>query len=182
MEEYKPNSHRYREEKNTPEKKVEKVVTGVVKTKKKNKFADAFVAEDFKKVGSYAFGDVLIPAIKKAIYDIVTDGIDMILYGENRSGKKTTADKISYRKYYDREYDRTKSYGDDYRNRNSYSHDDIILENRGEAEEVLARMDELIETYGVVSVADMYDLVGKLATIQTTNMDGRISEMQNQYV
>ena len=36
-----------------------------------------------------------------------------------------------------------------------------MLESRGEAEEVITRMDELIETYGVVSVADLYDLVGK---------------------
>ena len=38
--------------------------------------------------------------------------------------------------------------------------DDVILDNRGEAEEVLSRMDELIDTYGIVSVADFYDLVG----------------------
>ena len=35
-----------------------------------------------------------------------------------------------------------------------------MLETRGEAEDVLSRMDELIDTYGVVSVADLYDLVG----------------------
>ena len=37
---------------------------------------------------------------------------------------------------------------------------DIIIENRGEAEDVLSRMDELIDQYGLVSVADLYDLVG----------------------
>ena len=35
-----------------------------------------------------------------------------------------------------------------------------MLDNRGEAEEVLSRMDELIAAYGLVSVADLYDLVG----------------------
>ena len=35
------------------------------------------------------------------------------------------------------------------------------METSGEAEEVLSRMDELIDTYGVVSVADLYDLIGK---------------------
>ena len=38
--------------------------------------------------------------------------------------------------------------------------DIIVLETRSEAEEVIQRMDELIDMYGVVSVADMYDLVG----------------------
>ena len=41
-----------------------------------------------------------------------------------------------------------------------YEYDDIILDNRGEAEDVLARMDELIDTYGSVSVGDFYELVG----------------------
>ena len=35
-----------------------------------------------------------------------------------------------------------------------------MFESRGEAEEVLTRMDELLSTYGVVSIADLYDLAG----------------------
>lgn len=162
MVEYKSNSHRSKEQANKErEKKVEKVVTGKVITKKKSgirKFADEFISEDAKNVKSYVFGEVLIPAIKKAISDIVTDGIDMILYGESRRGsKRSTADRVSYRNYYDGGRSSTR---DDrsYTIRRSY--DDIILDSRGEAEEVLARMDELMDTYGLVRVADLYDLVG----------------------
>ena len=39
-------------------------------------------------------------------------------------------------------------------------YDDIILDTRREAEEVLDRMQDLIDNYGMVSVADLYDLVG----------------------
>ena len=35
-----------------------------------------------------------------------------------------------------------------------------FFDTRGEAEEVLSRLDELIEMYGLVRVADLYDLVG----------------------
>lgn len=38
--------------------------------------------------------------------------------------------------------------------------DDIILESRVEAEDVISRMKEIIETYGFVRVTDLYDLVG----------------------
>lgn len=38
--------------------------------------------------------------------------------------------------------------------------DEIILENRVEAEEVLDRLFERIEEYGTATVADLYDLVG----------------------
>lgn len=166
MENYKPNSHRSKEvQKETSQeerKKLDKVVKGQVKIKKKSemsKFADAFLAEDAKNVGSYVFTDVLIPAVKKLILDIVTDGFNMILYGgSSKVNRNSNASYVSYRQYSDRRDD---SRGSASVARNGYSHDDIVLESRGEAEEVLSRMDELIDTYGMVSVADMYDLVGK---------------------
>lgn len=165
MDIYKPNSHKSKEEQkeSTSEKKIEKVISGSVKSKKKNeiqKFADVFISEDVNNVKSYIVLDVLVPAIKKAISDIVTNGIDMILYGESgRTKKNSTASKISYRSYYEKENDRKRSYNST-SVKSGYSYDDIILDNRGEAEDVLARMDELVATYGIVSVADLYDLVG----------------------
>lgn len=164
-EEYKPNSHRYKEGKTealTDRKKVEKVVHGRVRTKPKSgvsKITDVFISEDAANVKSYIVMDVLVPAVKKAISDIVRDGIDMILYGESRGRKSSSASGyVSYRDY-SRSDDRDRFW--DSRSRSSYAHDDIILDSRGEAEEVLTRMDELIDTYGNVSVADLYDLVGK---------------------
>jgi hypothetical protein len=143
-------------------KKVEKIVSGTVKSKKKNdirKFADIFVSEDFGNVKSYILLDVLVPAIKKAVLDIVTNGVDMLLYGETGHTKRnSTASKVSYRSYYDKENDR-RNYAS-IRTKSGYNYDDIILDSRGEAEDVLSRMDELISAYGLVSVADLYDLVG----------------------
>ena len=74
---YTPNSHKYKEQQNaspTEEKKVTKVVNGPVKTKRNDvrKLADIFISEDISNVKSYIFMDVLVPAIKKAIYDIVS--------------------------------------------------------------------------------------------------------------
>ena len=150
---YAPNSHKSKEEKaltEVPErKKLEKVVTGKVKTKKRNEIR--------------VLMEVLVPAVKKAISDIVTNGIDMLLFGEGgRTRRTSSASTVSYRNYYDQKDTTRRDYSSTrVRTRTGYSYDDIILETRGEAEEVLARMDELIETYGIVSVADMYDLVGK---------------------
>ena len=163
MPEYKPNSPRSKEEKNLPaEKKVNKVVTGKVTTKKNptRKLKDTFISDEIHNVKDYIFLDVLIPAAKKAISDIVTNGIDMILYGETgHTKKKSGASTVSYRNYYDRRDDRDR-YSSSSRSRVGYDFDDIVLESRAEAEEVIQRMDELIDTYGIVSVADMYDLVG----------------------
>ena len=117
-----------------------------------------FLTEDISSVKNYILMDVVIPAVKKGISDIVTNGIDMLLYGENGSSKKqSTASKVSYRSYYESGKERNSQIQ---RTRPGYNYDDIVLDNRGEAEDVLTRMDELISTYGMVSVADLYDLVG----------------------
>ena len=165
MDDYRPNSNRFKEEqKNVQEKRVEKpVVTGKVVAKKKSalsKIADEFISEDAKNVKSYVFGEVLIPAMKKAISDIVTDGIDIILYGGSRGDRKrSTSDRVSYRSYYEggsRSSRETRTLATS----NRYDTDDIVLTSRAEAQEVLDRMDELMDAYGLVRVADLYDLVG----------------------
>lgn len=163
---YQPNSFKAKEEQKEaalekPEKKVEKVVTGKVKVKKKGemqKLASTFLAEDASNVKSYIWMDVIVPAIKKGIYDVITNGIDMILYGgAGRAGKRTIGvDKVSYNMY-SRKDDR---HNEMPRTRSVYNYSDVTVPTRSDAEEVLARMDEMIETYGMVSVADLYDLVG----------------------
>ena len=163
MNEYQGNSHRSKEEASkevVPSKKVERVATG--KTRRKNevqKLADAFITEDVHSVKDYLIQEVLLPAAKKAISEMVSSGIDMLLYGEAKSknNRSRNESRVSYTKYYERERDydrgtRTRVRG--------YDYDDIILDTRREAEEVLDRMQDLIDNYGMVSVADLYDLVG----------------------
>lgn len=160
IEEYKPNSHKSKEAAAKSEKKVEKVVSGTATRRKKSelrKFTDIFISEDVDNVKSYILVDVLVPSIKKAVSDIIKNGIDMLLYGESDHRSSSTASKVSYRSYYDKDKRDSRPLN---RNRAGYGYDDIVLDNRGEAEEVLERMDELVATYGMVRVADMYDLMG----------------------
>ncbi len=159
MEEYKPNSHKFKEGKTetAEDKNIEKVVRGSVKSRKKNeirKFASFFMSDDTTDVKTYILMDVMVPAIK----DIIADTVNTILYGGTSRNKKSgSASKTPYRSYYDSRNDRTTH---NTRSRSEYDYDDIILDNLGEAEQVLAKMDELISVYGLVSVADFYDLVG----------------------
>ena len=92
MENYPSNSHKTREQ-NT-DKKVEKVVSGKTSTKKKSgirKLSDTFLSEDIGNVKNYIFAEVLLPAAKKLVSDIVTNGIDMMLYGEIKNKKGASA-------------------------------------------------------------------------------------------
>ena len=157
------NSHTGNNAKKEPvePKRAEKVVHGNVKTQKNTtrKFADAFITEDAANVKNYILMDVIIPSIKKAIYDLVVGALDMSLFGGRGGGKRPTSDKISYKDYngISKSSDRF-SYST--RTPSGYSYDDIVLETRGEAEAVLMRMDEIMEEYEIVRVADLYDLVG----------------------
>jgi hypothetical protein len=161
MENYPSNSHKTREQ-NT-DKKVEKVVSGKTSTKKKSgirKLSDTFLSEDVSNVKSYIFSEVLLPAAKKLVSDIVTNGTNMLLYGEIKN-KKGNSSKVSYSRYYD---DRSR----DYRSpvvRNNFDYDEIIFETRGDAEAVLDAMYDILNQYKVVSVAELYDL----ASITTHN-------------
>lgn len=155
MDEYKSNSHKSREDQ-SGEKKIEKVVTGQVKSKRKNglqKFTDVFMSEDVDDVKSYIFEDVIVPAIK----DIILDAVKAFLGANGRSDKSSNS-KTPYRSYYDKPSDR-KDYGS-HKPRTGYSYNEIILDSRGEAESVLTEMDEIVSAYGMVSVADLYELVG----------------------
>lgn len=161
MSDYKANSHKSKAEAAEREKRVDKpVVTGKVskvKSKKSSKIASAFIGEDAGNVGSYIVNDILIPSIKKAVSDIVTDGVAMLLgTDKKRSGRSSSSGYVSYRSYSDDRDDRFRSS----RTSRGYDFDNIVFDSRGEAEEVLDRMDELIDTYRSVSVADMYDLAG----------------------
>ena len=164
MENYKPNSHKSKEEnKALPDEreKLEKIIKGTAKTKKNEmrKLRDVFISEDVKSVKSYIFMDVLVPSIKDAIEDIVTNGIRMLLRGETSARQSSSASKISYNRIYDRKINNDR-FARDSSPSPRYSYNDIILESRGEAEDVIDRMEEIIEEYGFVRVADLYDLVG----------------------
>lgn len=160
MEDYKPNSNKYKEEQKqaAERQKYEKVVKRPARLKKKNSLAETFISEDISNVKKYVFGDILIPTIKNTIVDIITDSISMLILGESRGHRRrSNADSVSYTKYYDRgRSTRT----DSINTRNGYSYTEVEVDTRDEADEVLARMDEIIDQYGMVSVLDMYDLVG----------------------
>ena len=168
MENYKPNSHKYKEEQKQKKeqlekKKVEKVISGKAKIKKKSeaaKLTEKIIStEDVGNLKSYLLEDVIIPTIRNTIWDAITNSLDMILFGgTGRRKGKSLSSKVSYRDYYDEK--RLGGSRSSERRRSGYDFDDIILETRGEAEEVLERMDELIDTYSFASVADLYDLIG----------------------
>jgi len=155
-EDYASNSHKSRQGPPEPEKKIEKIISGAARVKKKTRFQrfkDAFISEDVGDIKSYIFFDVLIPAGKK----LISDSVDAVLYGMAGVKRNAPASRISYDKYSTRE-PRRDIIRD--RDRKGFGFDDILLDSRQEAMDVLAAMDEIISAYGMARVADLYELVG----------------------
>lgn len=164
MSDYTPNSHKYRSGQTEPpaeKKRAGKIVTGPVKTKKKNevrKIGDLIFAEDFETVKNHLVSEVLIPGAKKIFSELIKIGTDILIYGESGRRDSSSGSKVSYRSYYDKSGER-KTYSGETRARNRFDYEDIIINSRGEAEEILDQMQELIDTYDVVRVTDLYDML-----------------------
>ena len=161
LKDLKPNSDKYKERTKTEsEKNLGRIVTGNVSVKKKNdiqKFAETFVKEDLNTVKSYIWTEVLLPAFKA----VISDSVNMMLYGETSRNRKTNnrrASQVSYSSYYDRPNDRREP--NYVRSASRYIFDDLKFEDRGDADEVLSTLDDLLNRYPSVSIADLNELVG----------------------
>lgn len=172
MEDYKSNSHKSKESnsEHARDRKIQKVVTGAAKTRKRTdlqKFTDTFISEDMANVKSYILSDVLIPGLKNALCDVgsalgdvVKNSFERALFGESgrSASRSNNGGRVSYRQYYGKRDDRC-----DYtsaRSRTGLDYDNVVFESRGDAERVLAELDEAIDRFGLISVNDMYDSAG----------------------
>lgn len=164
MDEMSSNSRLSKETKQS-EHKLDSVVSKkptVTKRKGARKLADTFLQDDIENVKSYVVSDVIIPTIKELIFNTISNTISMLMFGDargassfnNRSRPQT---RVSYSRYYDQGR-RTEPERET--RRSGFDYDDITFDNRGDAERVLAAMDEAVDRYGVLSIFDMYDLAG----------------------
>lgn len=178
MSDYKPNSNRFKEEQKqaaAEEKRVSKVVKGNVKTKKKSeisKFAEVFIEKDIRTVMAYAFTDVFIPGAKKIVRDVLVEGVDMMFGTTGRSGRKSDGQNVSYAKFYNKDREPERRSYDDPPVRSRFNYDNLVFESRGEAKAVLDEMDNVIEAYKFVSVADLYEMAGVNNAPYTSNKFG----------
>ena len=153
--------------------KKEKVVNRVVKTpvvKKKTNiwknFINDFVKVDMPDIAEYVLYDVLVPAIKSAISDMVRGGVQMLLFGNNKGDhtrREAGRSYVSYNNYSSNNTRRdTPSNREPQSARTSgrYNFDDFPIGSRGDAEQVLSHLVDLTIDYGQATVADFYDLIG----------------------
>jgi hypothetical protein len=154
-------------------RKVAKVITGGVTHKRKSlmgRFSEKLFGGDGDSIGSYIMWDILVPAAKTMIMDMITTALEMKFYGEPKRDSAIRRDKgrsyVSYNTISSSSRDRDRRPTRDRdrerpeKNRARHDFDDIILESRSDAEGVLSTLIDLIDKYELATVADFYDAVG----------------------
>lgn len=173
--EFPPNSEAAR-------KNIERVTEGTVTRKKKSlrkQLSETFVAGDMRSAMRYVMFDVLLPAAKDMIVEAGSAGIEKLIFGEGRRRRGASSPQsgatgyVSYNKYSgpmgtglnaaQRVISR--------QSRARHDFDEIVLDSRVEAEEVIDRLFDLVSRYESATVADLYELVG-LASAHTDHKWG----------
>lgn len=146
----------------------EKKVIAKAKVQKKSAIKEAlrtFFVQDLPEIAEHLIVDVAIPAAKNAITDMVTQGIQQLLYGEVDPRRRPTSGYTSYSRS-SRDY-RGNAYYESRRPERRESRqskptnvEDLVFDTRGDAVDVIEYIAETIEEYGQVSVADLMSSVG----------------------
>lgn len=166
------------------QKKTGKVITGTVDVPTKKKVRDSIIAKDGKTVKEYAIFDVLIPSGKRLFYDFFNKILSMILFGDGR-GSGSAPGTFGYD--YSRQYQKVSFGGysslDGSRpavspssrpaSYSGFEYDSFVFGSRGDVEAVLNQMTDILERYQMVTVADLYDCLGKDAPYTAENYGWR---------
>lgn len=146
----------------------EKKVIAKAKVQKKSAIKEAlrtFFAQDLPEIAEHLVVDVAIPAAKNAITDMVTQGIQQLLYGEVDPRRRPSYGYTSYSSSY--RSDRGRAYYESRRPERREPRqpkptnvEDLVFDTRGDAVDVIEFIAESIEQYGQVSVADLMSSVG----------------------
>lgn len=164
MENYPANSHKAAAEKQEEAKRAQKVISGKASVKKKSeakKFAEAFFNEDLRKIKNYVLMDVILPNAKKVISEVISNTVDMLLYGSpQRRDSGRSATRPSYVAYDRFAQDDNPPRREQTPARRAYSYEDILFDHKEDAAAVLKQLDDMMREYRQVSVADLYDLAG----------------------
>lgn len=173
--EFPPNSEVSKRAK-SESKNIERVTSGEATRRKKSlrrQFSEVFVAGDFKSAMRYATMEVLLPTARDMVLETVQQGLEKLFLGDHRRHRTRypgmvdryqTGPQIDYNRISRPSRLSSSERAMSRRARAQHNFDEIILDQRNEAEEVIDRLFELVSKYGAATVADLYDLVGLSST------------------
>lgn len=158
------------------EKKVTSVVQGKATRRKKGlgkQFRETFVAGDAKTAMSYVIFEVALPSARDAIWEMGSQFLEKLMFGSGGRRRGSTPPQSGPRGYqpYNQQYAPSivSRFSGPQRAlsrqaRASHQFDEIVLDQRSDAAEVIDQLYEIVNRYASATVADLYELVGLNAT------------------
>lgn len=150
--------------------KIEKVITGKVVQRKPNalkRFARGMVAEDVTNVGDFVIAEVMLPAFRNLVYDIISKGSYRVLYGHSPRGRVGSATSVAIGPMTSLKtaYNHVSSQPEPARSMTrqdqaSHNFSELYLDSQAEAVDVIENLIARVNRYGSASVADLYDYLG----------------------
>lgn len=129
-----------------------------------SKFREAFVGQSGQSVGSYVMFDILIPRFKELLFEVINGGSGYALFGNGgqrggRGPRSQLVDKTNYSGMSSRSgvRDNRQVSAQD---RATHRFDDIVIDDRGEAERALDILRACLDQYDQATVADFFDAIG----------------------
>jgi hypothetical protein len=165
--EFPPNSNVSRS--GSGDKKLKRITSGEVHRKKRSvrkQFQEAFIVGDIRTAVEYMLFDVALPTMRDAVVDSIQSGVEKLFMGDGRrrGASAPPSGQAGYVNYGTFSASRgllsTPQRTMSRLGRARHSFDEVVLETRAEAEEVLDQMYEVIERYDEIKVADLYELLG----------------------
>lgn len=178
MEQFESNSKasKAKEAKKEEKKKdLKKVTKGrVIKKSNAYKFASTLIGDDIDNFKSRFVQDTILPTLKRSVYDMginvlntLFDIGEHVLNGTLYDGKaprnrRVPGSRVTYSDFYrrtDYQKDIDRRHDKERHSYSGYDYNEFIVDTRGEAEETLDTMSEIIERYDAISVADVCEIL-----------------------
>jgi len=156
------NSNRNRreeDEKELPEVSTEKRSRPTARVKKEgfwSKFKRSLFGENVENVGEHMLFDVGIPALKATMADMVVNGIEVLLWGEARSGRRG-----DYRNYSAASLSGSSRSERRERDRRRITYEDISFDTKSDANEFLSEVLDYVKEYGKITIAVYSSILNK---------------------
>lgn len=174
--EFPSNSERSRQGASS-EKNISSVVSGGASRRRKSlrkQFSEVFVAGDAKTAIRFVLFDVVLPATQDLVIEAGYQFIERLFRGESRRRGATPPMSgplgyVNYTRASSLPSSSQRALSRQARGRHNF--DEIVLEQRAEAEDVIDKLFNLVSHYASASVADLYELVG-LSSAHTDNKWG----------
>lgn len=151
------------------------IESGTTKERKKSlgrRFREQFAGDDAKTVGQVLLFDVVVPATKNLLFDLVREGAQRLLFGGSRPASSSVigtvlGSRTSYSSFSKPQTVQTPtaaSTGMTPEQRAMHDFSGVIFPTREQATLVIDTLSDYISNYGTVSVNDFYAAIGESPT------------------